>query len=69
MTCWEVGCFLSTHGLAGTKRWMSDPEFAPKMFLYLPAVVAARVAQAPPPPGTIQALALVYCVVFSCHMS
>ena len=31
-----------------TKRWMSDPDYQPKKFLYLPASQAMKVAQAPP---------------------
>ena len=35
-----------------TKRWLSDQNFQPKKFWYLPACVANLVAQEPPPPGS-----------------
>ncbi|CAL1131036.1 unnamed protein product [Cladocopium goreaui] len=34
-----------------TKRFMSDAEYQPKVFLYLPACQAMKVAMAPSPPG------------------
>lgn len=37
-----------------TKHFMSDAEYQPTKFLYLPACKALEIAEAPPPPGRVR---------------